>query len=71
MSLQRLRQFQVKFDRNTFNLISNIQHSVCVRIPFLFIAYTHDNLCRKIITFQSFGKGYRIIRRAEFLEEIR
>ena len=50
----------------------NIQHSVCVRIPFPFIAYTHDDLCRKIRDYiQSFGKECRIIRRAEFLEEIR
>ena len=50
----------------------NIQHSACVRILFPFIACTHDNLCRRIRDYyQSFGKGYRIIRRAEFLEEIR
>ena len=43
-----------------------------MRIPFPFIAYTHDDLCRKIRDYiQSFGKGCRIIRRAEFLEEIR
>ena len=48
----------------------NIQHSVCVRILFPFIAYTRDDLCRKLDYFQSFGKGCRIIRRAEFLEEI-
>ena len=28
----------------------NIQHSVCERIPFPFIAYTHDDLCRKLET---------------------
>ena len=28
----------------------NIQHSVCVRIPFPFIAYTHDDLYRKLET---------------------
>ena len=50
----------------------NIQHSVCVRILFPFIAYTRDDLCRKLETiFQTFGKGCQIIRRAEFLEEIR
>ncbi|MCG8626094.1 MAG: hypothetical protein MJE68_29365, partial [Proteobacteria bacterium] len=50
----------------------NIHHSVGVRISFLFIAYMHDDLCRKIRDYiQSFGKGCRIIRRAEFLEEIR
>ena len=43
-----------------------------MRIPFPFIAYTHDDLCRKIRDYiQSFGKGCRIIRGAEFLEEIR
>ena len=43
-----------------------------MRIPFPLIAYTHDDLCRKIRDYiQSFGKGCRIIRRAEFLEEIR
>ena len=26
----------------------NIQHSVYVHIPFLFIAYTHDDLCQKV-----------------------
>ena len=41
-----------------------------MRIPFPFIAYTHDDLCRKITDYyKSFGKGCRIIRRAEFLEE--
>ena len=31
-----------------------------------------DNLCRIIRDyFQSFGKGFQIIRRAEFLEEVR
>ena len=50
----------------------NIHHSVGVRIPFPFIAYTNDNLCRKIRDYiHSFGKGCRIIRRAEFLQEIR
>ena len=50
----------------------NIHYSVCVRIPFPFIAYTHDDLCRKIGDYiQSFGKGCRIIRRAEVLQEIR
>ena len=40
-------------------------------IPFPFIAYTHDDLRRKIRDYiQSFGKGCQIIRRAEFLEEI-
>ena len=53
-------------------LEANIHHSVCVRISFPFIAYTHDDLCRKIRDYiQSFGKGCRIIRRAEYLEEIR
>ena len=42
-------------------------NSVCMRIPFPFIAYTHDDLCQKLETI----KGCRIIRRAEFLEEIR
>ena len=47
----------------------NIQHSICVRILFPFIAYTRDDLCRIIRDhFQSFGKGCRIIRRVEFLE---
>ena len=48
-------------------------YSVCVHIPFPFIAYyTHDDLCRKIRDYiQPFGKGCRIIRRAECLEEIR
>ena len=32
----------------------NIQHSVCVRILFPFIAYTRDDLCRKLE--KSFGK---------------
>ena len=42
-----------------------------MRIPFPFVAYTHDDLCRKIRDyFLSFGKGCRIIRRADFLEEI-
>ena len=42
-----------------------------MRIPFPFISYTHDDLCRKIRDYKStFGKGCRIIRRAEFLEEI-
>ena len=28
----------------------NIQRSVCVRVPFPFIAYTYDDLCRKLET---------------------
>ena len=43
-----------------------------MRILFPYIAYTCDDLCR--ITrdhFRSFGKGCRIIRRAEFLEVVR
>ena len=44
----------------------NIQHSVCVHILFPFIAYTHDDLCRKLETiFNHSVKG------VEFLEEIR
>ena len=35
-----------------------------------YIAYTHDNLCRIIRDYFP-GKGCRIIRRAEFLEEVR
>ena len=47
----------------------NIQHFICVRILFPFTAYRRDNLCQKFRDyFQSFGKGGRIIRRAEFLE---
>jgi hypothetical protein len=47
----------------------NIAHSIRVRILFPYIAYTHGDLCRKIRDyFRSFGKGCRIIRRADFLE---
>ena len=51
----------------------NIQYSICMRILFPFIAYRRDDLCWKIRDyFQSFGKGCRIIiRRTEFLEEVR
>ena len=69
---------KIRHENNNIALASpnflevNIQRFVCVRIPFPFIAYTHDDLCRKIRNYiQSFGKGCRIIRRAEFLEEIR
>ena len=67
---------KIRHENNNIALASpnfvNIHHSVCVRIPFPFIAYTHVDLCRKIRGYiQSFGKGCRIIRRAEFLEEIR
>ena len=56
---------------NFYRLI-NIQHSVYVCILFPLIEYMHDDLCQKIRDcIQSFGKGCRIIRRAEFLEEIR
>ena len=42
-----------------------------MRILFPYIVYTCDDLCRIIRDdFQSFGKGCRIIRRAEFLEEV-
>ena len=49
----------------------NIQHSIRERILFPYIAYMHDDLCGIIkVYFPSFrfGKGCRIIRRAEFLE---
>ena len=52
----------------------NIQHSIRVRILLQYIAYTCtcDDFCRIIRDyFQPFGKGCRIIRRAEFLEEVR
>ena len=43
-----------------------------MRILFPYIVYMRDDLCRIIRDdFQSFGKGCRIIRRAEFLEEVR
>ena len=48
-----------------------IQHSIRVRILFPLLAYTRDDLQRKLDHFQSFGKGCQIIRRAEFLEEVR
>ena len=31
-------------------LAVNIQHSLCMRILFAFIAYTRDDLCRKLET---------------------
>ncbi len=50
----------------------NIAQSIRVRILFPYIAYTRGDLCRKIRDyFLLFGKGCRIIRRAEFLEEVR
>ena len=52
----------------------NIQHSIYVHIlfPYMYIAYTRDNLCQILETiFQSFGKGCRTTRRAKFLEEVR
>ena len=54
------------FQRLIFNVLS-----ACAFHSRL-IAYMYDDLCRKIRDYiQSFGKGCRIIRRAEFLEEIR
>ena len=49
----------------------NIQHSIRARILFPYTAYMLDDL-RQIIRdyFPSFGKGCRIIRRDEFLEEV-
>ena len=41
----------------------NVQYSICVCIVFPFVAYTCDDLCQK-----SFGTGYKMIRRAEFIE---
>ena len=49
----------------------NVQYSIRARILFPYIAYTRDDLCRIIRDyFPSFGKGCRMIRRAEFLEEV-
>ena len=49
----------------------NIQHSIRTHILFSYITCTHDDLCQIIRDyFQSFSKGCRIIRRAEFLEEV-
>ena len=77
-SLDTVFLLKIRHENNNIALASpnflevNIQYSVCVCIPFLFIVYTHDDLRRKIRDYiQSFGKGCRIIRRAEFLEEIR
>ena len=61
---------KVRHENNfSFTNLFEVQHSIRVRI---LIAYTRDDLCRKIETIfsQSFGKGCRIIRRAEILEEI-
>ena len=43
-------QFGVKIFSFAEFLEVNFQHSVCVRIPFPFIAYTRDDLCRKLET---------------------
>ena len=45
----------------------NIQHSICVRILFPFIAYTRDDPCRKLENiFNHSVEDAEIIRRAEF-----
>ena len=50
----------------------NVQHSIRAWVLFPYIAYMRDDLCRIIRDyFQSFGKGCQIIRKAEFLEEVR
>ena len=50
----------------------NVQHSIRARVLFPYIAYMRDDLCQIIRDyFQSFGKGCQIIRKAEFLEEVR
>ena len=52
----------------------NSQYSFCTRILFPYIAYTHvyvTTFAELLETiFKSFSKGCRIIRRAEFLEEV-
>ena len=54
--------------RRIFRLIFNIPSA---RAFYSHIIYTRDDLCQIIRDyFQSFGKGYRIIRGAEFLEEV-
>ena len=49
----------------------NIQHSIRAHILFPYISYMRDDLCRIIRDYyQSFGKGCRMIRRVELLEEV-
>ena len=51
----------------------NIADSISMRILFTFIAYIYAwrPLPKIRDYFRAFGKGCRIIRRAEFLEEVR
>ena len=66
---------KIRYENNNIALpLPNFYSTFCLRVHSIpvYSIYAYNDLCRKIRDYiQSFGKGCRIIRRAEFLQEIR